>query len=62
MSTLVGWVGGDSFKYSHNSTHTRFQTGKFMDFSQDGLFFRTRESSAVQNLRRFPTLSGHLYV
>jgi hypothetical protein len=26
MSTLVGWVGGDSFKYSHISIHARLQT------------------------------------
>ena len=27
MSTLIGWVGGDSFKYSHPCTHARLQTG-----------------------------------
>jgi hypothetical protein len=32
MSTLVGWVGGDSFKYSHISINARLQTRKFMNF------------------------------
>ena len=59
MSTLIGWVGGDSFKYSHPSTHARLQTGKFMIFSQDGLLFRTREPSPIQDLCSFPTVCGH---
>lgn len=59
ISTLLGWVGGDSFKYSHFSIHARLQVAKFMIFAQDGLLFRTRESIPVQDLCNFPTVSGH---
>ena len=62
MSTLAGWVGGDSFKYSHISIQARLQTRKFMNSSQDGLLFRSREPPSVQNLCDFPTLSGLWYV
>lgn len=39
MSTLVGWVGGDSFKYSHISIHARLQTRKFIIFLRTVYFF-----------------------
>jgi hypothetical protein len=63
MSTLIGWVGGDSFKYGAMSfIHAALTSSQTLDYLQNRLLFRSRITSTVQNLCGLPTLSGRWYV
>lgn len=57
MSTLIGWVGGDSFKYDPTSIQAQL-TNHSMKCLQDRLLFRKKITTTVQDLCSFPTLRG----
>jgi hypothetical protein len=48
MSTLVGWVGGDSFKYSHISVRARLQTEIYKSLAE---WSTSSHKGALFNLR-----------
>jgi hypothetical protein len=63
MSTLVGWVGGDSFKYGHRLIRADFTNSKIhVLVLQNRLLLRTGVASTVQDLCYFSTFGGHWWV